>query len=510
MTPLVRWSLRRRLVLAIVIGALAALGLAPVGWWPVTLLALMVIPALFLGAASPRQAALTGWAFGFGWFLPALVWIVEPFLVDVASHGWMAPFALVLFSGGMALFWGAAFWAAFHLTTTPLARVATLVLTLTLAEFARAYVLTGFPWAALAQIWVNTGTARLLAWIGPHGLALLTLTVSMGAGSVLASAQATRSRIMAIFPVLALSAAVLGFDYWIRDDVSPLTGATIRLIQPNAPQHQKWDPDYIPVFFRRSIDFTAAAPDPGQPQPDLIVWPETSIPMYFHAADPAFDVIVDAAHGTPVVAGIQRLFGDRLYNTLVYLDETGEVAARYDKHHLVPFGEYIPLGDIASRFGWHGMASGEGDGFSAGPGPRVISLGALGKALPLICYEAVFPQDVSVTGERPNFLLLITNDAWFGNYSGPYQHLAQAQMRAIEQGLPMIRAANTGISAMIDPLGRITHALALGEAGFIDAPLPAPLPPTLYSRTGDLPLFVLLLALMLGCVLWVSHRKVFT
>lgn len=506
MTPLFRWSLRWHLALAFLLGALAALGLAPVGWWPVTIAAFAAIPAIFLSAQSARQAGFIGWAFGFGWFLPALVWIVEPFLVDIATHGWMAPFVLVLFSGGMALFWTAAFWAGFRIGQTSLTRIIALVLALSLAEFGRAYVLTGFPWAGVAQIWVNTNVARLLAWIGPHGLALLTMSVPFGTGYALIMAKGTRSRLLALLPAVIIFGGVLSANYASDDQTSPVTDATIRLIQPNAPQHQKWHPDYIPVFFRRSIDFTAAAPQPGQPQPDLIVWPETSIPMVFHAADPAFDVIVDAARGTPVVAGIQRIVGERLYNSLVYLDGEGNVGASYDKHHLVPFGEYIPLGDTASRFGWHGLASGEGDGFSAGPGPQLISLGPLGKALPLICYEAVFPQDVGGTHERPEFLLLITNDAWFGNYSGPYQHLAQAQMRAVEQGLPMIRVANTGISAMIDPLGRITSSLPLGKAGYVDARLPAPLPPTLYSKTGDLPLFLLLLAATLGFV-GLQHRR---
>jgi apolipoprotein N-acyltransferase len=505
-TPLLRWSLRRRLGFAALIGVIAALGLAPVGWWAITLLALMATPAVFLSAKSQRQAALIGWVLGLGWFLPALVWIVEPFLVDIATHGWMAPFVLMLFSGGMALFWAVAFWGAFRLGLTPLFQVIALVLTLSLAEFARAYVLTGFPWAALAQIWVNTKASMLLAWIGPHGLAFLTLAVPFGAGHVLTTIRQVVPQIIAIFSMAAICGGVIYFDYASKGQTSRVTDATIRLIQPNAPQHQKWDPDYIPIFFQRSIDFTAAPPSSGQLQPDLIVWPETSIPMVLHAADPAFDVIADAAQGTPVVAGIQRRVGPRLYNSLVYLDGDGKVAASYDKHHLVPFGEYVPLGDIASMFGWHGLASGEGDGFSAGPGARVISLGALGDALPLICYEAVFPQDVGGTSKRPKFLLLITNDAWFGNYSGPYQHLAQAQMRAIEQGLPMIRAANTGISAMIDPLGRITSFLPLGTAGYIDARLPAPLPPTLYSKTGDLPMFVFLLIAAL-CLIGLQHKR---
>ena len=481
-----------RLGLLALIGALGALGLAPLGWWWFSLLSMMAVPLFFQAATSPKQAALTGWAYGFGWFLPSLVWIIEPFLVDVARHGWMAPFALLAFSGGMALFWSAAFWGAYRLARAPWMGIATLILMLSLAEFARAYVLTGLPWAAPAQIWVNTSAIRLLAWIGPHGLGLLTVAIPLASGFALTCARTIKIQLLAIGPMLALLVAVFGADLAFKGDVSQTTDFTVRLIQPNAPQHQKWDPDYIPVFFQRSIGFTAAKPLPNQPKPDLIVWPETSVPTYLHNAGPTFAVISDAAGGTPVVAGIQRLDGDRLYNTLVYLDETGHVAASYDKHHLVPFGEYVPFGDLLSQVGLQGLV---GNGFQAGAGPQIIELGPLGKALPLICYEAVFPQDVNGAPERADFLLLITNDGWFGQYSGPYQHLAQAQMRAVEQGLPMIRAANTGVSAMIDPLGRITASLPLGISGFLDAALPIPLAPTLYSRSGDLPLFLLLLLL---------------
>lgn len=493
MTPLAGW---RRLIVAALIGAFGALGLAPIGWWWATILTFMIVPAVFLACKTPRQAALTGWLFGFGWFLPALIWIVEPFLVDAPRHGWMAPFALIAFSGGMALFWGAAFWAAHRIGRNRFTAIIALVLMFSLAEFARAYVLTGLPWAALAQIWVNTGFARLLAWIGPHGLALISVAAPMATGYAMTLAPNKAAKLMAALPVLALLGAVLIAEQSLRNTISPLTDKTIRLVQPNAPQHQKWNPEYIPIFFRRSITLTEAAPE--GPKPDLIVWPETAIPTLLRNAGPALEVIADAAQGTPVVAGIQRFVGERLYNTLVYLDESGTVAATYDKHHLVPFGEYVPLGDLASRMGLHGLASREGDGYSAGPGPQVIQLGALGKALPLICYEAVFPQDASTGQDRADFLLLITNDGWFGEYSGPFQHLAQAQMRAIEQGLPMIRAANTGISAMIDPQGRITRSIPLGQSGFIDVLLPAPLPPTLYSHTGDLPLFILFIVLILG------------
>ena len=203
--------------------------------------------------------------------------------------------------------------------------------------------------------------------------------------------------------------------------------------------------------------------------------------------------------------GIQRAEGPRIYNSMISLDADGRQMGLYDKHHLAPFGEYVPFGDLMARFGIHGLAATTGNGFSAGPGAALLDAGALGKALPLICYEAVFTQDVLSAPGRADFLMQITNDAWFGTRSGPYQHLAQARMRAIEQGLPMMRAANTGVSAMIDPLGRITDALPLGQAGYIDAVMPHPQLPTIYSRIGDYPILILLFVSFLP--LWQAARR---
>lgn len=475
-----------RMVLAACFGALGALGLAPYGFWPITLVALVLVPWLLQGIDGPRRAAWIGWALATGYFAHALIWIVEPFLVDVARHGWMAPFALVFLSGGLALFWALAFWLATRMAKSPAMRIWLLITALSLAEFARAYVLTGFPWAGLAQIWMGTDVALSLAWIGPQGLGVLTLIVSLLPGYALVSGGTTRARLLCGVPLLAV--LLVGFALaQAVPETHPATG-TVRIIQPNAPQHQKWDPEMMPVFFERQIDFTAEAP-----QPDLIVWPETAVPVLLRYAGPAFEQMSLAAAGTPMAVGIQRTDGARAYNSLAHLDGNGEVAAVYDKHHLVPFGEYFPGGDFAARLGLRGFAAQEGDGYSAGPGPVLLDFGELGKALPLICYEAVFPDDVSEAAGRAAFLLQVTNDAWFGQYVGPYQHLAQAQMRAVEQGLPMVRAANTGVSAMIDPWGRITDSLPLGEAGYVDAPLPAPLPSTLYARSGDWPVLCLLL-----------------
>ena len=500
MTRVARWRLRWRMAITALIGAVGAMGLAPVGAWPATVLALVLLPPLLIAAVPPRAAALTGWAFGFGWFAHGLFWIVEPFLVEPERYGWMAPFALVFLAGGLALFWGAAAWGAHRFARGPAGRTAALAVTLSLAEFGRAYLLTGFPWAAPAQVWVDTPVALLLAWIGPHGLGLVTLVATLLPGWALARGRGTRSLTLSCLPAATLAVAAIAPASGGAPATS--TGATVRLVQPNAPQHQKWDPAHIPIFFKRQIDFTAAAP-----RPDLVVWPESAVPVALNDAAPTLARIAQAARGAEVVLGIQRFDGWRVYNSLIRLDGAGEVAGRYDKHHLVPFGEYVPLGNLAARFGLYGFAAQEGQGYSAGPGPRLLDLGALGSALPLICYEAVFPQDVNAAPERPGLLLQVTNDAWFGTRSGPYQHLAQARMRAIEQGLPLARAANTGISAMIGPRGEVIDSIPLGQAGYVDVALPAPLPPTLYAGTGDWPVFLMLLCAAFALKLVQSRRR---
>jgi apolipoprotein N-acyltransferase len=486
-------SPRLKYAYAVLSGAVAGLALPPFDLWFLAVLGLAVSLQLLRVSCSGRQAALVGWGFGSGYFAVGLHWIVEPFIVDADRYLWMAPFALVFITTGMALFWGAAFWAAFRLSqgAKPLVSALAWAVCLGTAEVLRSYILTGFPWALISQIWVQTDMIQWIRLLGPHGLTLATLLM-VGSASSAFTVSGWLNRTALLLPISLL----VGGLYWISPDPqSQPIGPVIRLVQPNAPQHEKWNRDLIPMFFQRQIDFTAAATSTGR-RPDLIVWPETAVSNLLENAGPAFDVIKDAANGTPVVLGIQRRNAQQFYNSMVLLDAQGELAGLYDKHHLVPFGEYIPFGSVLGKFGLHGFAAKEGGGYSAGPGPELLDLGALGRALPLICYEAVFSQNVSGAPERPDFLLQITNDAWFGGFSGPYQHLAQARMRAIEQGLPMIRVANTGISAMIDARGQIVAQLGLGEAGFIDATLPVKLPPTVYAKSGDVPI-ILLIALSL-------------
>jgi apolipoprotein N-acyltransferase len=275
----------------------------------------------------------------------------------------------------------------------------------------------------------------------------------------------------------------------------------IRLVQPNAAQHEKWQRDKVQVFFDRQRAFSAA----GGRVPDLVVWPETAVPVWLESAGATLEAVAASARGASVVLGIQRSEGRRIYNSLAVVAPDGRVSEVYDKHHLVPFGEYMPFGDFLGKIGIYGLASNEGQGYSPGPGARLIDLGPLGRVLPLICYESVFARDLRAAPGRAEMILLITNDAWFGKISGPYQHLAQGRLRSAEMGLPMVRVANTGISAMIDATGRVTASIPLGEAGWHDAALPPALPETVYARAGDAPMLALY-ALLLGLSLWRNRQ----
>ncbi|WP_051202583.1 apolipoprotein N-acyltransferase [Sediminimonas qiaohouensis] len=491
--------LRRRprwvvLCIAALAGVLAATGQAPLGWVLPALAGFAGGAVLLVAAQGWRRAALIGQVFGTAYFLLALSWLIEPFMVDIARHGWMAPFALVFMAGGMALFWAGAFAVARAAAGAGAWAAALLAPAMTLAELLRARAFTGFPWASPGHMLVDAQAGQAAAW---GGVGLLTLGI-MGLAALAAGPWAGRARrAMAMRAAVLLGGGVLCLVP--VPEGAPVAGdrPVLRLVQPNAPQRLKWHPDHAPEFYQRQLRYTAAAPDAGAPRPDLVVWPETAVPVRLNDAGGVLARIAQAAGGAPVVLGLLRDEGPRVYNSAVVVGPGGTATEVYDKHHLVPFGEYVPFGDLLARWGIYGLAANAGQGFSAGPGAQLLDLGeGLGRALPLICYEAVFPRDVRAAPERPDFLLQITNDAWFGQVSGPWQHLAQARMRAIEQGLPMVRVANTGVSAMIDARGRVTAMIPLGQAGWRDAPLPAPAPPTGYAMLGDGPAAVLALLLL--------------
>ena len=473
------WPGLRAVAMAAGLGVLAACGQAPLGAWYVSLPALAVLCWLIGRSAAPVWQA---WFAGAGYFGAALNWIVQPFMVDAARDGWMAPFALLFMAFGMALFWMLAGWISRY------SRIAALGFAVALAatDLLRGYVLTGFPWALIGHIWIETPVAQLAAYVGPSGLSLLTALVAAG--------LALHRPLPAVLAIASLAAA-WGAGVWTLAQPMPADRpVTLRLVQPNAEQQAKWDPALAQQFFDRLLGLTAA-----KPTPDLVIWPETALPYLMDRHPEIGGMIASAGNGAPVAIGMQRVDGDKAWNTLAVIEPDGMTGASYDKHHLVPFGEYIPFGD--ALFQWANVsafASQMGNGYMAGPGPQLLDFGAeLGRALPLICYEAVFPQDLRGT-ERPDWLLQITNDAWFGRWTGPFQHAAQSRLRAIEQGLPLVRVGNTGVTAVYDARGRITASLPFEIASYLDAALPAALPITPYARFGEIPLLVLLAGLAAG------------
>ena len=472
--------------LAFGLGAVMATGQAPWDHWWLTLLGLAALLHLVTRDESSAWLALFG---GAGYFALALSWIIQPFLIDVARYGWMAPFAIVLVSSGFALFWAAAGLVAGLMRTRP-KRVMAFAVGLGVAELARGYVLTGFPWALIGHVWIETPLAQVAALIGPSGLTLLTLIA-------VALPVAFRVRGLVAGSILLAAGLVFGVHRLAAPE-PPARDVTLRLVQPNADQNVKWNPDVAQMLFDRQLAFSAVLP-----QPDLVIWPETAVPYLMEDNPEVGQAIATAAGGVPVVAGIQRYDGVQAWNSLAVIGYGGQIEALYDKYHLVPFGEYMPFGDVLyDWFGIKALAARQGNGYAAGTGGMVIDLGAaLGKFVPLICYEAVFPQDLRGLPTRPDWILQITNDAWFGTLTGPYQHLAQARFRAIEQGLPLVRVANTGISA-VDARGRIVASLPRGIPAYLDTGLPGAMAEPPYAKWGEWPVLVLLAGLASGLAAW--------
>ena len=474
-------ALARSAVFPCLTGLFAASGQAPLNFWWLALPSLSYLAFHVAQAADVRTRLWRGWCGGAGYFMATLFWIVDPFMVDAAQDGWMAPFALVLMAGGMALFWLLAAFIA-GLGRTHATRAIGFAAGLAATDLLRSYALTGFPWALVGHIWIATPIAQMAAYVGPIGLSALTMTLALFP----ALGTTVRQRFMGLSGSVIVLVAVWGLGLMRLGfpDAARPEPIRVRLVQPNATQSLKWDPGMWGTFIDWQMQATAA---PADLPLDLIVWPETAVPYLLNEAGDLIGEAVDKAGGVPVAMGIQRAEGTRYFNALVATDEFGAVRVVYDKHHLVPFGEYMPFGDQLAAIGITAFAARDGNGYTAGAGAVVLDLGPAGKILPLICYEAVFPQDLRAAPERADWILQITNDGWFGNLAGPYQHLAQAQLRAIEQGLPLMRVANTGVTAAIDAKGRVLKTLPLNTEGWMDMDVPQALSPTAYARSGDLP-----------------------
>ncbi|MEM1160495.1 MAG: apolipoprotein N-acyltransferase [Pseudomonadota bacterium] len=472
--------------MAVLAGALMTAGHPPVSLPWALFLGVPVIVLLVATAETGRAAAWIGWAAAFGYFVTGLHWIGHAFVVDADRFGWLMPLGVIAFPAGLGLFWAAAFWLARRLWSRgPLDGIAVLILVWTAAEYARGHVLTGFPWGLPGYVWVDTPPMQVAAWVGPWGVTFLTLLVTASPVLVFIG-----GRVSVLGPAFGL---LLGASLWItgsaqipdRIEFAP-DAPVIRLVQPNAPQALKWQPGYREQFYERALEATAAEPDPALGPPDVIIWPEASV--YFVPAANPDEVrrIADAANGATVFLGAlhgeQTSTGPRWNNSMVTILPDGRLGPRYDKYHLVPFGEYMPMKPVMDALGLSQFGV-QGD-MEAGSGPETLTIGDLPPVRPLVCYEAIFPGEIA-TDLRPAWMVQPTNDAWFGSGAGPLQHYAQARIRTIEQGVPIVRAANTGISAVVDAYGREVVSAPLNNFSYIDAELPVVRAETIYSRFGD-------------------------
>ena len=521
----------KRAGLGVFAGAISVLAFAPIHAWPVLFLSFGVLVWLLDGCHARHQelgarlkcAGAIGFWFGFGYFLTSLYWIAEAFLVEPWRHGWLTPFAMTFLAGGMALFYAAAAALAMLLWRRGAARVFALAIAIGLAEFARGHVLTGLPWNLVGYgLAATPSMMQLTALFGAYALSLLAVllfaspfAIFAPEGSGLADRKGTAFLAASLLLALALG-AVWGERRLARAD-SATTGLKLRIVQANVDQANKWRPENSVEIFDDYLELTKSGGGaPGLEGVALVIWPETAVPFLLADTPQALAAIGELLpEGTSLVVGSARLVerrdasgrlgSQRIYNSLLVLDDTAAIVGGYDKIHLVPFGEYLPFQDFMEGLGFMQLTGIRG-GFSPGTGPRLLSIPGAPPASPLICYEIIFPDQVTEAGKRPGWLLNVTNDAWFGTSAGPYQHFHQAELRAVEQGLPVVRAANTGISAIIDPYGRVVADLGLAQEGVIDGLLPKALPATPYVRWGRL-IEVLVLALALcGWVVSGLHR----
>ncbi|HEY4275208.1 MAG TPA: apolipoprotein N-acyltransferase [Rhizomicrobium sp.] len=495
----------RRVLFAFVAGLVSALGYAPVDFFPALLLGFTVLVLLLDGAAKGprawRKAASAGWAFAFGQYLLGWHWIGYAFMVDPSAHLWQMPFALVILTGGLALYVGIASAIAMRFWSKGPARLLIFAILYAAAEWVRGHALTGFPWNLPAYSWgASWAVMQSASLVGAYGLSFLTILL----GASLAEFFAGQRKLTAPFVMIALFAClwIFGAVRLAQTPAPDVPGTILRLVQPDIPQREKYARRYVRRNWERLLELSQRPSPAGHPVTHII-WPEAAPPFLLDRSDVALaEIAALTQSGKSLITGATRATHDAdpvFYNALYMFGPGGKQEAVYDKFHLVPFGEYVPFADLLGHFGISKLTEGQG-GFASGDGPHIYQIDGAPAVTPLICYEIIFPGAVTAD-QRPGWLVNVTDDSWFGPWAGPLQHLLIARVRAVEEGLPVARAANTGISAMIDPMGRVRTSLNLGRLGVVDAPLPSALAPTPYARFGDWLFLALLLAGLTGAVL---------
>lgn len=511
----------KRALIALASGALSSLAMAPFNAWPVLFVTLPVAVWLIDGANGRARgipaAAWAGWLFGFGYFVPGLYWIGYAFLVDADTFGWLLPVAVSGLPAYLALFTAFGFGFARVVWPQGSARILSLASCLTIGEWLRGHVLTGFPWNAFGYAFAEPlALAQTFSLVGLWGMTFFVVAICASPATL---ADRAPHRLAMPAASLALLIAMFGFGAW-RLSQTPtqfVAGTKLRIMQPNLQQDVKFNYAAKADVMRKYLALSDRATGPqstGVGDATLLIWPESAFPFFLsREADAMAQIAALLPEGTRLITGSVRAPDGplvrpvtRAYNSIYAIDHDGSILSIYDKLHLVPFGEYLPFQDVMERLGFEQLTRMRG-GFLAGDRRRLMRIPGAPSFLPLICYEAVFPSDSATQGERPGFIVNLTNDAWFGISTGPYQHLQQMRMRGIEQGLPVVRAANSGISAVVDPVGRIVTQLGLGTEGVLDARLPIVAPSTIYARHGDWIVAIFVLFGLVFAVLRASHAR---
>lgn len=526
---------KRPRTLAALAGLVLALAQPPFSFLPGLLGYPLLLWALEqeLGPYPKRTAFFMGWLAGFFYFLVGCFWVAEAFLVDAATYGWMAPFAVMLLPAGVGLFWGAFGVIYNRFRPSGVKRFVFFACAFTTFEYLRGMILSGFPWDPAGATWrAGDPMSQMAAWVGVYGLGFLTVLIFSSLG-VVRRGRGIRGYAPAIFGLLVFTACFALGEIRLRTTPVRFSDFTVRIVQPNIGQAAKWDADNFADLFDSYVNMSKAPPAPGHKVPDLIVWPEGALPF------PAEAVFSQDAWTAPVMANLLRENQSLIVgfsrrditpqnkavwrnSLLVLTRHQGQtvIEGAYNKFKLVPFGEFTPFESVLKPLGIEALTHFD-DSFTRGARTQPMSVGAIPRFLPLICYEGIFPsldQRLYRNNDdklRPQWIVNISNDAWFGPTSGPRQHLNLASFRAIEEGLPMIRSTPTGISVLIDPLGRVVKGseINLDQRGYRDIRLPKPAPVTAYEGQRNVSLWLitilgLIIAAFDTCMPWIKKNLV--
>jgi apolipoprotein N-acyltransferase len=507
--PIVLASGWQRAAIAFLAGAASTLSQSPIDFWPAMLVTFPLLVWLVDGASGRwggvLTAAVTGWWFGFGYFLAGLYWIGFAFLVDAKTFAWLLPLAVTGLPAYLAIYTALALAVARAVWTHGHLRILTLAVALTASEWLRGHLLTGFPWNAFGYALSGPLVlAQSASLFGLWGMTFLAVAI-FASPAVLADDPGKTPHPWAAPTLAAIVFAALAVFGAVRLATIPVgfvEGVNLRIMQPNLVQDDRFNYSAKQSVMDRYLALSKR-PSSGA-QITHLIWPESAFPFLLTREPDVLAAIATLlAPDKVLITGAARADDPapnsrvlHAYNSIYVIDHNGSILSVYDKVHLVPFGEYLPFQNFLESLGLMQLTKVRG-GFDTGPDRHAMTLPHAPSFLPLICYEVIFPHAAVPRGERPNWIVNLTNDGWFGVSTGPYQHFQQARVRAIEEGLPLVRAANTGISAVIDPLGRIVASLPLGAEGVLDSRLPQHIDPPPYARFGDGPIAIVLAALAL-------------